>query len=236
MKIAVCEDDDKYRARLVQQIKRGLKMGIPIDEYDTGDELLQAYEDGTRYDVLFMDIEMPGTSGTDTAYQIRQIDRMALFVFITCLPSHVREAFGVRALDYISKTVYTEDLQLGPVLERCMLEYMELNRQIPMDTDTGVLDVRIREIEYVESVNKKAMLHLSNGNTIHTNLNLKDSLAKLQAFDFERCHKSYLVNLWSIYDYTDTTIQTKSGAVIPVSRRLSNSIKQAKNKLNFKLI
>lgn len=236
MRIAICEDERHYREKLAKHIKHCLNVDIPLDVYDTGDALLQAYNNGTRYDILFLDIQMPGISGMDAAFEIKKMDRGALFVFITSLPGHIRDAFGVRAIDYIPKTVDMDGLQLPVVLDRCMQEYAEANKKITIQTDIGVLDINVRDIVCIKGERRKLQLYMVTGDTIQTSsVQLKEAIRIFEPFDFVRCHRNYLINLWAIHDIKEQVIYTEADIEVPVSRRMIMDVKHEQNRLNFKV-
>ena len=59
MRIAVCDDEQKYTSQvseLIEHLYHSLE--ILTDTYQSGDELLLKYEKHP-YDVVFLDIEMP---------------------------------------------------------------------------------------------------------------------------------------------------------------------------------
>ena len=57
---------------------------IEVDVYESGEELLVAYKKNEqRYDAVFIDMEMNGMNGFETAKAIRDIDDTALIAFVT---------------------------------------------------------------------------------------------------------------------------------------------------------
>lgn len=62
-------------------------------------------------DLVFLDIEMPGTPGLELARALRRLDRPPAIVFVTAHPDYAVQAFDVAALDYLVKPVRTERLR-----------------------------------------------------------------------------------------------------------------------------
>src|SRR3954467_10776593 len=69
-----------------------------------------------RYDVVFLDIEMPGPSGLDLARVFRQQTAAPLLVFVTAYERYAVQAFAVEAFDYLLKPVDAE--RLARVVDR----------------------------------------------------------------------------------------------------------------------
>jgi two-component system response regulator AlgR len=57
------------------------------------------------FDVVFLDINMPGASGLQLARELAQLPKMPLLVFVTAHAEYALQAFELDALDYLSKPV-----------------------------------------------------------------------------------------------------------------------------------
>jgi two-component system LytT family response regulator len=64
----------------------------------------------SRFDVLFLDIQMPGRNGFEVIEQIGPA-QMPVTVFVTAHNEYAVQAFEVHALDYLTKPVEPERLQ-----------------------------------------------------------------------------------------------------------------------------
>jgi YesN/AraC family two-component response regulator len=70
-------------------------------------------EKGARYDILFLDVLMPGESGINAAAEIRNYDNNVKIIFLTSSPGFAYESYGVRALDYLLKPYEEQELILS---------------------------------------------------------------------------------------------------------------------------
>ena len=77
IKAAFCDDDDtvlKELQSLLEEYRRERDYRIDAKVYHSPLDLLNEMEKGTRFDILFLDILMPGVDGIQTASEIRKFD------------------------------------------------------------------------------------------------------------------------------------------------------------------
>jgi CheY-like chemotaxis protein len=79
--ILVCDDEEIMRD-VLETILSGA--GYKVDLAKTGEEALRAYEE-KPYDVVLMDVSMPGIGGLTTLEEIIKMDAEAVVLMITCL-------------------------------------------------------------------------------------------------------------------------------------------------------
>lgn len=103
MKIAICDDDKKLRKDLRHLIEVQLDLmalAYEIEEYESGNSLLE-HIDKKEPDILFLDIEMPGMGGMDTAKALRNLEKRCL---LSLLP-HTLTMFS-RDMRYTPSTIF----------------------------------------------------------------------------------------------------------------------------------
>lgn len=101
LQIAIVEDlqpDAQRLQALVRQELGAVECGI----FPSGDAYLQQMP-ARKDDLVFLDICMEGTSGIETAQQLRRADPKVLIVFVTSSPEYVWDAFPVHPFDYLLK-------------------------------------------------------------------------------------------------------------------------------------
>jgi len=69
-----------------------------------------------RAELVFLDMEMPGMNGLETAEAIVALDEDIRVIFVTAYSSYALEAFKVNALDYVLKPI--DPLRFAKTLER----------------------------------------------------------------------------------------------------------------------
>jgi DNA-binding LytR/AlgR family response regulator len=148
------------------------------------------------FDVVFLDVEMPGATGLVTAPHVRERRDPPAVVFVTAHERYAVDAFAVEAFDYLLKPV--EPDRLTRVIERLRERTVEsaapaLERvAVVAAGGTELLDPD--EIHYVQADGDYARVHTYDRSYLAT-ATLGDLTERLSGARFARIHRSYLVNL-----------------------------------------
>ena len=99
-KVAFC-DDELSMLNELQVLLDGyrVKQNREIDytAFCSPLELLAAIERGIRFDVLLLDVLMPGENGIDTAEEIRRYDSNVKIIFLTSSAEFAVQSYAVNA-------------------------------------------------------------------------------------------------------------------------------------------
>ena len=234
MKIAIC-DDQQMHINKIRQVWESCvddNFYYEVSEFICAEDLLQTYDNGLRYDLLVLDIEMGKISGMDAAKKIRTMDKKCKIIFITAFDQYIRDAFDVAAIQYLDKPIDNEKLKL--LFHKCITEYKEENhfmiflvyKKFDANSQTSNLEERIKlntsEILYFESYNRNINVNLVSGEMFQTKRKISDLERELRSRNFVRIHKSYLINVAYIRKLTTKTVTIgKDGheVVLDVSRK-----------------
>ena len=130
MKIAICDDNAQELIRissLIDNYRLEKNMLLTYKTFQSAAELVSTLESGDAdYDVLLLDILMPGLSGLQAAYEIREFDGVTKIIFLTSSPEFAVESYQVKAYNYILKPVSKE--KLYTVLDELVKEDQNLKR------------------------------------------------------------------------------------------------------------
>jgi two-component system, LytTR family, response regulator len=147
-----------------------------------------------HYDVVFLDIQMPGLTGLEAAPLVREQPRAPAVVFVTAHPEYAVEAFAVEAFDYLLKPVDPD--RLARVIERLRERPAagEPVNKVPVVAGgrTELLDYDA--IHFVQADGDYCRVHTYDRSYLCT-ASLGELEEKLPANRFARIHRSYLVNL-----------------------------------------
>lgn len=221
MRIAVCDDDEQGISRLMEliaeyQSSRGESMDCH-SFYSATDFLCDVK--GGEYDLVLMDMLMPGVNGIQAAQELREKDGNVRLVFISASPEFAVESYSVGAYHYLLKPVDT--VALFSVLDRVNSELSGQEDQgFVLKSREGVVRLSFTKIEYVEVINKTVSFHLADHTVHEVTATLADFEERLLCRpEFFKTHRSYLVNLNAIREIGSNGIVTKSGHSLPVSRQ-----------------
>lgn len=114
LKIAIVEDDKTQQENNISLLKKYAEQHNAVFSFFVFDNaflFLQDFKQGT-YDIVFMDINMPGINGLDAAKEMRQIDGAISLIFVTAFAQFAIRGYEVDAYDFIVKPVNLEHLTL----------------------------------------------------------------------------------------------------------------------------
>ena len=148
-----------------------------------------------------------------------------MICFITDSQRYYAEAFSVFATGYL---LYPFDVS---ELHNCITFFwqkptMERRASLMLKEVGGSFRrVYCRNILYVESANRKVILHLENGETIESYAKLDELEQQLPGRLFFRCHQSYIISLYFV-EKMDTGKFIVQSAEIPVSRKYQGAARE----------
>ncbi len=227
--IAFCDDDpavlgelrtflDKYRAERNRELDY-VAFRSPLD-------LLFAVEKGARYDILFLDILMPGETGMDTAAEIRKYDTNMKIIFLTSSSEFAVQSYTVGAYYYQLKPLCEEGFfrLLDFAVSACEREQSD---SLVLRCKTGIARVELRYLEYCEVIHRTLFLHLADGRVLESIGTLDELSRQLEPYGgFFRLHRSYLVNLAYVQNLSYRAVTLSCGAEIPVPRGRFQEVKE----------
>lgn len=222
MQIAIVDDEKAFRDAAAQKIKM-LAPEAELLFYQSGDALLLA---GTQPDILFLDIQMPGKNGMETAREFRRKNKTAVLIFVTVLEDYVFQAFDVGAFHYLVKPY--EDEKLAEVckkaIEQCedqrkreSAAEKEKTAKLVVMTGGRHVAVSFEDIVYAEVFDRKIVIH-----TMDEDIEYYGKMKELErkaGENFYRPHRAYLVNLAFVRKYDAATIYLEKGRVLMAKKQ-----------------
>ena len=210
-------DDEKTATDLLEsyidQFARQHQIEIQTQAYHNPVKFLEQY--CGNVDLVFMDIDMKGLNGLDTARELRRMDANVVLIFITNLSQFAIHGYEVEAIDYVLKPLTYADFSMK--LQKA-LRYIQRNQEekITITTKDGVVHSSISEIYYIEVSRHYLEYHTVRGNYTVRGV-MKEVEEKLKACHFARCSQGYLVNLKYVQEIHGNTVIV-AGKELSVSR------------------
>lgn len=220
LKIAICDDETILCKELKEKISK-FYSEYSIDTFHSGKELLRC---PNEYDIIFLDIEMPGEDGMETAKKLRSQNCKSYIIFLTSHTEYMPDAFKVKAFRFLAKPLDEEHLK--EVLTDAQKELADFKKVIISNFGREML-ADIKDIMYIRADRKSTVLHLEN-EEIETGYPLKYWMEELGGVDFCQTHKSYLVSIRHIKQVLPEGVMLKiTEEIIPLSRRKYSTVKNA---------
>jgi len=191
--------------------------------------------------LIFLDIAMPGENGFELISDAQQ--HQAAVIFTTAYDQYALKAIKANALDYLLKPIDIEELIIAV---NKVSAYFKLRLKNPIQDDERMinlasnlnskLDIKkltlpfgqgfkmidIDDIIYIEADSNYSVFHLNNHDKIAVSKVLKEFEELLPSDQFVRIHKSSIINLNHLKEYSSKNgliVVLKNGENISVSRR-----------------
>ena len=227
MRIAIVDDIATERKllkdRLTIQLDR-LALNAEISAFGSGAAFVLAARE-KRFDLVFLDIYLEQENGVDTARELRRFDPDCILVFLTTSTDHALDGFRVRAFHYLVKPYTDGDLTV--LFDEIMKRFPVPDRYIEVNTASGAIRLRFREILYAEHYRHQIYIYRSDGQITITRRTFREFTADLADRRFFLCSRGIIVNLEYAKDFDGRDFILKDGKRIPVSRDLAKTARQA---------
>ena len=222
MKLKALIVDDEYPAR--QELRFALSSFENIEIVGEATSALEALAliKALDYQVLFLDISMPGMSGLELGAAIQELPRPPHVIFVTAYDEHAVQAFEVNAVDYLLKPV--EPGRLKKAIDKvvrvsqeyagadaaAVLEQQDADmRTVPTPQGQIKIDripaekqgktVLVAESDVFYAFTEQDYIYIKTfSDKLFTRFTLKELEARLNPSVFFRTHRCYLVNLHKV--------------------------------------
>lgn len=170
-------------------------------------------------DILYVDINMPGLSGLDF---VRSLENPPLVVFTTAYSEYALDGFKVHAADYLLKPFSFQEFEESARHLRDRIEAARPQAESGPEALTFKIDyknvrVELSRIRYVESMSEYLKIWLRDEPAPLVVLySLKRLAEQLPGDHFLRIHRSFLVNLSEIREFSRTSVTLSGGTTLPV--------------------
>lgn len=204
LRLLIADDDQNMRFVLKKAVGRhkGLEL---VADVASGQEAVALFEHET-IDVAFLDVDMPGLDGIETAKMILDMNPKCAIVFITAHDSYMKDAFELYAFDYIMKPFKLDRLdttikriikQKSVIAVPPQMPDNHLNDELLFKVKDGMVVVKKEDILMVERQNRQTVIITKHGEFAF-NRTLQEVESILDDQDFIRSHKSYIIRLSAI--------------------------------------
>lgn len=231
MRIAVCDDSVKDQEQFIKALQGWDPTRTP-ECYCDGASLLAAAgkPDQEYFDIVFLDIYMPGENGVEIATELKRVSPKTGIVFVTTSEEHAVEAFSLHALHYLVKPVTTE----GVVEAFARLTQLTARKRPMISLNIGYerRAVYLDEICYLQSANHATEVYLSGGRQLRLWTPLNELEAKLDE-NFLKLSRGTIVNMEQIELMGVDSCILRDGTRLDFPRRERTAIRAAYDNFLF---
>lgn len=238
VRIAIC--DDEQEAVLLHEgvTKSSLQdcgIGYEITTYTKSSNLLyDITDDHFFYDLILLDIEMPGITGMELPEKIKPFLPNVKIIFITSHLEYAIDAFELSIFRYVPKNDPDNRLAAA-VADAAKMTELEAGQEYIISTSHRMEKIPYKDILYIErDGGKNSVIHIQNAisemGTAKVRKSLQQIYTELNAPEFLFIDRSFIVNIIQIMKISDGTAILKNGVRLPISRSHLQEVKQQVNR------
>lgn len=224
MKIALIDDMQEDISRLEGYLKRYEKekqRKLTVRSFLSSIEFLEQYQN--NFDIIFLDIEMPGTNGVEVAKEIRQKDATVAILFVTNMIQYAICGYEVNAIDFMVKPV--EYFNFTVKLEKAMGSVRRYESQsVLIGAGDELQRMRVSNIYYIEKDTNHLVYHTTKG-VLRERGTMVELRERLSGMPFGECTAGCMVNFEHVELIHKDYVQAGED-MIPLSRRMKKTFIQ----------
>jgi len=226
LKCIVVDDSTLQRLSITKMVKDHPNL-ILVGEFNNALDTKRELEN-IEVDLILLDIEMPILSGFDL---LDNLNEKPEIIFVTGKTQYAFQAFNYQALDYLQKPIVKErfDVAIKKALDFYLLKNEALNvadeNYIFIKSNLKKHKLFLNKVKYVEAFGDyvKVVTDDATHTILSTMKGFADNLPKTQ---FLRVHKSYIVNLFRIKNYSSKIVFLEDKQ-IPLSRTRKKDLEES---------
>ena len=218
LKIAICDDmaeDISQNAKMTSSVLEEEGIVFEINEYTSGNALLEDIERGKTFHILLLDVMINDVDGIDLATRLRpSTDKDTQIVFISGNREMAMRGYEVSAARYLAKPLAKEKLKEA-LLYCCRV--LRIKKEILIPTIQGKYRTAFSEIQYVEAFDRGTRFVLRE-ESIESNMKFNEAEAMFAEEDFLTCHRAFIVNLAWVQLIRRYEFVLKNGRTVPIGK------------------
>lgn len=227
LRIAICDDEsemvENHRTVVQDCLQKCGELG-EIVTYTIPDNLLSDIsEDQFFYDLILLDIEMPGCSGMELAGKIKPFLPNVKIIFITSHIEYAIDAFELSIFRYVPKDSLDTRMPAA-VTDAIRLLSLEGGKVYTIQTNSRLEKIPYKNIIYIQRAGKNSEIFYNDEST-KVRKSLQQVYDELEAEEFIFTDRGCIVNILHIMQVKDGEAIMKNGERLPISRSHLQDVK-----------
>lgn len=240
LQIAICDDEtlllDEIR-KITESCMQRQQTFCILSTYSDSQSLFYDIQDGKRFDLLLLDIEMPGLSGMELARRVHELLPDALMLFVTAHYKYAVDAYELHIFRYIPKNQLKERLPHALKDAVSLLEIQNTDSYI-ISSQNRLERIPYKEILYIEKDGKNALFHIAaparkdeafSNQSRRIRKTLSGVFDELHSEEFYFIDRGYIVNLRHVTGISRTDCVLTDQTRLPVSQSRLSELKKRLN-------
>ena len=230
-RIAICDDETDFSEIEKSYISAYLdNKGINyiIDSYNSGRTFIERIDSGVEYDLVFLDVQMPGVHGIDIARELCIICPAMRVAFVSAHADYVTWGYHVNAVRFILKNVDDVDQYIQECLEHVLQEMEYDNRHEVFNFTCGDKDLCINDILFIESCGNYVKFILTDVNDkgqYKIRCTATKAAEMMSKYDFIPISRKCIVNLKYVSQITRYSLKFYNQVERPISQKRYDYVK-----------
>ncbi|MCM1061655.1 MAG: LytTR family DNA-binding domain-containing protein [Eubacterium sp.] len=214
-KIAVCDDEQIFIDNVIENLKARSEQ-CEISEYISGEELLKSPLD---FNIIFLDIEMTGINGLNTAFSLRDQKYDGIIIFLTSHTEFMPDAFKVKAFRFLDKPIEQE--KFNEAFSAAQKEILNEEHILLSDKKGKTSYLKLTDIVYLEAYGDGTYIYSKTESVYDTDKPLKYWKEQIGTEHFYQIHKSFIMSYLYVAEILkEGQVSVKVyGEKLPISRR-----------------
>ena len=212
MRIAICDDDPRDIERIRKSIQSH-RDNHEVAEFLSPESIIKQLYSGEHYDLLFLDIQMPGYDGWEIAKELKNSKYKVFVAMVTVLEQYIYRCFD--RVDWFAAKPVSEEM-VWEIIDKAKEFLYPVAFEFKKDNLTITLTAP--EIVYLEVIRNRLIIHATKESH-----EIRMSLRKAEAIfaeypRFVKIGANYIINLDHYNGINDGKIRLKSQDVFTLSR------------------
>lgn len=227
--VALLDDDNNFLKIVREKIELELRNSDKITIFSDSEKFLAEVKNGTSFDVLISDIEMPKINGIQLGKLCNDLCPDMYLIFLTSFEQYAVESYMVNAYQYIMKRDIETRL---PVILRKLLGQIrkEQNKYRMIGTPTNKETVYYRNIIYIfKDKGSKYVNYVTSNEVYKERITISQVLEELESEEFILVERGYIININHIASMSKNNIYMDNGDKIVSSRAHFKNVKEQIN-------